>query len=60
MKMVGTEEGAKLYPKDKYMAKTKDSKPLFSRSEQIEKYEIKSFFSSANGDNVKKAGKDSC
>ena len=60
MKVVGTEEGAKLYPKDKYMAKAKDGKPLFSRSELIEKYEIKSFFSRAKGDNVKKAGKDSC
>ena len=60
MKVVGTEEGAKLYPKDKYMAKAKDGKPLFSRSELIEKHEIKSFFSRAKGDNVKKAVKDSC
>jgi len=56
MKIVGTEEGAKLYPKEKYMAKSRDSQPLFRRSELIEKYEIKSYFPLTKGDNVKNAG----
>ena len=55
MKLVGTEEGQKLYPKEKYTQKSANRKPVFKRSELIEKYEIESFFSRTKGDNVKNA-----
>ena len=44
MKLVGTIEGEKRYPKDPYMKANSDGKPAFTRLECIEKYEIKSFF----------------
>ena len=55
MKLVGTEEGQKLYPKEKYTQKSTNRKPVSKRSEMIERYEIKSFFSRSKGDNVKNA-----
>ena len=56
MKLVGT-EGQKLYQKEKYTQKSANRKPVFKRSELIEKYEIKSSLSRSKGDNVKNAPK---
>jgi hypothetical protein len=49
-KIVGTQEGERLYPKEKYLQKSADGKPVFKRSELIEKYEIKAFFSRTKGE----------
>jgi hypothetical protein len=54
MKVVGTAEGAKMFPHESYMACSADGKPRFARSELVEKYEIKSFFSRTRSVNTKR------
>jgi hypothetical protein len=54
MALVGTTEGQQRYPNDPYMAASQNGKPLFTVSQLIEKYEIKSFFSRTNSTAVKK------
>ena len=53
MSLVGTEEGQKRYPNDPFMRVSSNGNPIFSISELVEKYEIKSFFSRTNSVAVK-------
>jgi hypothetical protein len=56
MKLVGTTKGAKRFPEEAYMKCSADGKPAFFRSELIEKYEIKSFFSRTKAEIMKQLG----
>ena len=60
MALVGTAEGQKRYPQDPYMSVTSTGTPTFARSELVEKWEIKSFFSRTNSVAVKKMFTEGC
>ena len=45
MALIGTEEGHKKFPNDRYMDVSTNGKPIFKYSDLVEKFEIKSFLS---------------
>ena len=58
MKIVGTAEGAEKYPTEPYMKQNEDGKPTFLRNEWVEKYEIKSWFSTKRQKLLKQMSKN--
>jgi hypothetical protein len=60
MALVGTAEGQKRYPHDPCMSVTCTGTPTFARSELVEKWEIKSFFSRTNSVAVKNMFTEGC
>ena len=58
MKIVGTVQGAEKFPTEPYMKQNEDGKPTFLRNEWVEKYEIKSWFSTKKQKLLKQMSKN--